>query len=170
VLLAPPLGLFPSFLHYQETLSWNEPGQREEIRALVAAIEEQVPKGAPVAADEVTATAILAATDRPMLVQPKYEWTAARQRLEEFRNVATRGTPQQLADFLRAHRCRHVAIDWLKLWGTRYQVGLADDIQVMSAETALAMITRDPEHVPGFKLLWKSPFAADRLRLLELSE
>ncbi len=169
VALVPPAATFPEFVgFYRSSGEWYQPAQVEEFAATIAAIDEHVPPGKPVAADEILSTAILAHARRPILAQPKYEWKAARERLEEFRTAATRGTPEELAAFLRAHRCRHLAYDWLTLWVTRYQVGLADDVRSPDPKAAITFAANDPEHLPGFRLLWKSPLGRNGVRLYEL--
>jgi hypothetical protein len=177
-LLLPPAWIFfvgppgkPSFVaYYRATPAWYHPRIVEEYRAAIDAVERLVPKDAPVAADEILSTAILAHARRPILVQPKYEWKAARARLEEFRTAATLGTPQQLADFLRSKRCRHLLFDWRTLWDTREQVGLADSVTAPRPDSAIAIAAAQPDRLPGFKLLWKSELPRDGLRLYELIE
>ena len=170
VLLGPPAWKFGEFLDYAKTVSWHDPVHKRELVGLVDAIGRHVPDGAPVASDEVNSTAILAFTGHPMVAQPKYEWTAARARLEEYRTAAIRGSPADLAAFLRRWRCRHVVFDWYLLWGTRYQAGIPDEVTMPAPDSALAIVARDPERLPGFKLLWKSPLDRSRLRLYELTE
>jgi hypothetical protein len=168
VLLVPPLVPLRQFVTLMpRSNTWYNPGHVRELRELAQAIRAHVPAGEPIAADEVNSTAILAHTDHPILVQPKYESAAARARLQEYRFVATRGTPEELAAYLRAHRTRYLAFDWRTLWSSRYQVGIANDVNAMPAGSALAAIVQDPARVSGFQLLWKSPggrFALYQLR------
>jgi len=173
-LVLPALWLFPDYLAFVRNADrtkahpWYSPSQAQEIRAAIGEIERVVRDGEPIASDEITSTAILAHTNRPILVQPKYESKAARERLEEYRLIATRGTPQELAEWLRAHRCRYLLFDHATLWTNRYQAGVPLAQTGLEETAALAIIAREPERLPGFKLLWKSPFPSKRMRLYEL--
>lgn len=170
VLLVPPLAKFGEFVRYVETKNpWYDAAHAAEIRGAVAAVERLVPRDAAVAGDEVNSTAILAHTGRPIVVQPKYESSAARARLEEYRMAATRGTPAELAGFLRRHRCRWLLLDWHLLWQTRYQAGLRNDATSMDGDTALALAYQGKE-LPGFRMVWRSGGRRDGMRLYELVE
>jgi hypothetical protein len=149
---------------------WYDPLQRQEIAALVDAVRRLVPPGAAVASDEVTSTPILAHTGHPILVQPKFEWAAARARLEEFRMAALRGSPADLAAVLRRHGCRYLAFDWHMLWSSRAQAGIPRQVVEPEHGSVLYGMAVAPEKVPGFKLLWRSSLPSDHTRLYELAE
>lgn len=169
LLCLPALAPFRAFRERMPlTNAWYNPDHVRELRQLVGAVREHVPEGEPVAADEVNSTAILAHTGRPILVQPKYEWSASRARLEEFRRVATLGTPEELAGWLREHRTRYLVVDWRTLWTSRYQVGIPDSVNGMQPRTALAQVFDDPRRLVGFRLLWRS--AGGRFALYERGE
>lgn len=148
---------------------WHDPAQAVELRSAIAAIEKVVPKDEPILCDEVNGTAVLAHARRPILAQPKYEWAAARARLEEFRMVATHGTPEELAAWMRAHRCRWLLLDWLFLWSTRYQAGIAYSEDQMAGDTALALAYQGLP-LPGFRSVWRSGGKRDGMRLYVLEE
>ncbi len=169
LLLLVPAAQFPEFVRFVEQKNrWYEPRHSAEIRAAVEVISKLVPPGEAVASDEINSTAMLAHTGHPILVQPKYESTAARERLEEYRTAATRGTPAELADFLRRHRCRYLLFDWFQLFATRYQAGLRYDSNEMDGDSALAITYQTPAALPGFKLLWRSGGPRDGMRLYVL--
>jgi hypothetical protein len=168
VLLAPPCIWFPELLHVtSKQNNWYNPDHVRELRQALAAIRAHVPAGEPVSSDEVNSTAVLAHTGHPILVQPKYESSAARARLEEYRSVATLGTPDELARYLGERRARHLLYDWRILWSSRYQAGIPSSVDGARPGTALAMTMQDPDRLPGFELLWKSP--GGRFRLYELA-
>src|SRR5688572_25451590 len=113
LLLVPPALTFGELRRLvSKQNSWYNREHVQELRAALAAIRAHVPAGEPVASDEVNSTALLAHTAHPILVQPKYEYASARRRLEEYRAVATLGTPAELARFLRDHRTRYLLYDW----------------------------------------------------------
>ncbi len=159
---------FPTYVRRatRENL-WHDPAQAVELRSAIAAIEKVVPRGEPVCCDEVNGTAVLAHARRPILAQPKYEWTAARARLEELRTVATHGTPEELAAWMRAHRCRWLLLDWLFLWSTRYQAGIPYSENQMAGDTALALAYQGLP-LPGFRSVWRSGGKRDGMRLYVL--
>jgi hypothetical protein len=159
---------FPGFVEKATTKNlWHGRDHAAEIRAAVAAVAKLVPEGEAIASDEINSTALLAHARRPILVQPKYEWTAARARLEEYRMVATRGTPRELADWMRSRKCRWLLLDWYTLWGTRYQAGLPDSATGMDTDTALALAYQKLP-LPGFRELWRSGGKRDGMRLYVL--
>ena len=120
---------------------------------MVNMIEQMVPSGEAVACDEIGSTALLAHTGHPILAQPKYEWTAARERLQEFRQASSLGTPAELAAFLDSHDTRYLFLDSTVLWGLNYQVGMASPSAPYIPGTALAMAAATPDRLPGFTLL-----------------
>jgi hypothetical protein len=171
--LATALLVVPPGLWFGELLrltsrqnTWYNPEHVRELRQALAAIRERVPAGAAVSSDEVNSPAILAHTGRPILVQPKYESREARVRLEQYRTAATRGTPAELADYLRANDARFLLYDWRFLWDSRYQVGIPYSVNGMRTGSALSQTVQDPQHLPGFRLLWQTP--GGRFRLYEL--
>ncbi len=167
LLLGPPCLWFGELLRVSaHENTWYNPEHVSELGQALDAIRTLVPAGEPVSSDEVNSTAILAHTGHPILVQPKYESAAARARLQEYRMVATRGTPAELAGYLREHRTRYLAYDWRILWASRYQAGIPYSVNGMPRGSALAQRTQDPEHLPGFDLLWQSP--GGRFALYEL--
>jgi len=159
---------FPGFVEKATTKNlWHGRDHAAEIRGAVAAVKKLVPEGEAIASDEINSTALLAHARRPILVQPKYEWAAARARLEEYRMVATRGTPRELADWMRSRDCRWLLLDWYTLWGTRYQAGLPDSATGMDADTALALAYQKLP-LPGFREVWRSGGKRDGMRLYVL--
>lgn len=169
LLIAPPALQFQEFVRFVEQKNpWYEPRHIAEIRAAVAAVQKLVPAGEAIASDEINSTALLAHTGRSILVQPKYESKAARERLEEYRMAATRGTPEELAEFLRRHRCRFLLYDWFQLFSTRYQAGLRYDVKELDGASALAIAYTAPEQLDGFRLLWRSGGPRDGMRLYVL--
>jgi hypothetical protein len=161
-LLVPPwlplrrLSLREFLRSTSEQNAWYNPDHVRELRQTLGAIRELVPEGEPVSSDEVNSTAILAHTAHPILVQPKYESKLARERLAEFRHVATLGTPAELARYLREHRTRYLVYDWRTLWANRYQAGIPESVNGMRPGTALSQRVSDPQRLEGFELLWKS--------------
>lgn len=116
---APPIMVAALCLPLHLAASRSNPWHTRAWKTIqeVKMVEENVPAGAAVACDEIGSTAILAHTGRPILAQPKYEWTAARARLAQLLTAMTRGTPEELAAFLDAHDCRYVLLDTTVLWG-----------------------------------------------------
>jgi len=166
-LVVPPGLWFGELLRLtSQQNTWYNPEHVRELRQALAAIRQHVPAGEAVSSDEVNSPAILAHTGHPILVQPKYESREARARLEQYRNVATRGTPAELAGYLRANRTRYLLYDWRFLWDSRYQVGIPYSVNGMRPGSALAQTVQTPEHLPGFDLLWQSQ--GGRFRLYEL--
>jgi len=166
-LIVPPGVWFGELLRLTaKQNSWYDPAHVRELRQVLAEIRGRVPAGEAVASDEVNSTAILAHTGHPILVQPKFESAAARARLEQYRIAATRGTPAELARYLRTNDTRYLVYDWRFLWNSRYQVGIPSSVNGMRPGTALSQTVHDAEHLSGFELLWQSQ--GGRFRLYEL--
>lgn len=81
--------------------------------------------------------------------------------------AATRGTPAELAGYLRDHRCRFLLLDWFQLWQTRYQAGIPFSAKSMNGDSALALAYQG-QPLPGFRQLWRSGGKRDGMRLYVL--
>ena len=144
--------------------SWYDPPQRrDDLRALVQALPRLVPEGEPIASDFVNSTAILAHTGHAIVLQPKYEDRASRDRAVEFFTTLYQGSPEDLALLLRdRYRCRYLVLDrfTLGLEASKYLGGLqrgapprAGSAWEQLAHASTPVLTT----VPGFHLLYRSP-------------
>ena len=131
---------------------------------MVAAVEELVPQGAPIAADFMNSTAILAHTRRPIYLQPKYETEASRRRAERFLTSFFHDSPAELANWLAAEGIEHLLVDRFTLgtlYASRYAAGILVTTREFSPDSAAtAFLSQDSaqlEGVEGFRLLYRSP-------------
>ncbi len=149
--------------------------RQNHLPRLLTFIDANVPKGAAVAADMVTSTAILAHTRHPILLQPKYESRESRRRIEEFLDTFFRGTPADLAAWLRRYDCRWFACDVKTLGlGSPYLAGFKDDGSEPPAPgTAAAafLAPEPPAEISGLTLRWRSSVdpRAELYRVYELT-
>jgi hypothetical protein len=149
-----------------------------ELPKLLDFVEQSLPKGVAVAADMVTSTAILAATRHPVVLQPKYETQESRRRIHDFLDAFYFHTPAEFAAAIRAYQCSYFVLDVGTLGpGSRYLAGLREksgaDPGERPARGSAAdyfLGNGDPAHVPGFKLLYRSPpqLQSDEYRVFEL--
>lgn len=150
------------------SLPWHSPARREALRAIVSAVESHVPEEAAVAADFMTSTAILAHTGRPIVLQPKWETSASRERVRAFWAAFYGGAPEELRRLLREEwRCEYLALDRHTLWwleDSRYLAGLDPRQRDPRPGTAAAALLAGADAggfapVPGYELLWSGPQA-----------
>jgi hypothetical protein len=153
-------------------VSWEAHPHEHELPPLLSWIERSLPADAAITADFVTSTAILAHTRRPILLQPKYESKVVRDRIHEFLDAWYRGAPSQLAQWMRDHRSRYLVVHAGYLGpGSLYLDGFPDRSPTRyEPESCAARFLGDPERVPGFHLLYRSPPAlrTDLFRVYEL--
>jgi len=152
--------------------TWHLPAQTAEIRALLDFVRTHVPPNEPIVGDFVNSTAILAHTDHPTVLQPKYETRRSRERIEQFVTHVFRGTPAELAQWLRDLDSRYLLIDAVTLWPWRYKAGIpiAANSPVRGS-AAVWLLNPDPEiqaQVPGFELVYASTLPDRALRLYRL--
>ena len=155
--------LFATFVR-EHRISWYRPPQRQrEIAALVAHIPELVPEGAAIASDFMNSTAILAHTGHPIVLQPKYEFRRSRERAERFFHAFFEGPPDDLRELVIGEfRARYLLIDRYTLgFLSRYAAGIPRGRSELVPGTAAAVFLSQNadrlEHVPGYRLLYRSP-------------
>lgn len=151
-------------------LDWHWTLRRDRDRSMVEAIEEHVPEGGAVAADFMVSTVILAHTQRPIIVQPKWERALSRRRVEHLWELLYHSSPSELAQALRGPlQTEYLLLDrhtlqWLK--SSRYLAGMTVGGPTLPAGSALEALlagdsARDFPGVDGFDLLWSDdPVAA----------
>jgi hypothetical protein len=162
-------------------IGWYEtPEVAREYRAFLRALPGLVPEGEAVVADPVVSTAILAHARRSIVLQPKWEASEQRRRLQDFLVTFFHGTPEDLRRLLlEKYRCRYVLVD-RGLWArTRYIAGLPLAQSAPTPGTAAAALLGAepgrPDSVPGYRLRYGNPTgrsgsASGLLRLYELIE
>jgi hypothetical protein len=163
VVLVLQAAWFARFLS-EHRIAWYRPAQRQtEIAELVRHLSELVPAGEAVLADFMNSTAILAHTRRAIVLQPKYESRRSRERAELFLETFFDGTPEDLRRVMRDEfRCRYVVFDRFTLGIlSRYTAGVPPSQVGFTAGTAASTFLSQDDavlsHVPGFRLLYRSP-------------
>ncbi|MBK8977302.1 MAG: hypothetical protein IPM29_15430 [Planctomycetes bacterium] len=153
--------------------SWYEPPARKlDLRDALAAVERSVPPGEAVCADFMTATAVLAHTGRPAVMQPKYETARSRERTRMFLDAFFHQSPAELQRLIRGtFRTRWFLLDRASLWTDFRQIaGLRADAQApLPGTAAWAMLQADPRslrEIPGFVPVYVTPagLQSDRRR------
>jgi hypothetical protein len=153
------------FLGFASNLdvTWYAGGAAQaERRAIVAAVAERVPRGAPVLTDFLSGPALLADHDRPIVLQPKWETAAARARVHRFLERLYHGTPAEFAAYMRDEaRCEWLLLDrraLVDLDTMRYAAGLWRDEEPLRPGTALGALLGGIEGVPDeFELVLEVP-------------
>lgn len=153
---------------------WNAWYNLDHIRQLASSIryiQRELPDDAPVAADFVTSSAVLAHTRHPVVLQPKYETARSRARIQRFTTALYEATPEAFREILRREfDARYLLVDRSYLWTVRYEAGLPSDARTPPrGSAAFALLNRDPLAIPGYRLLFESP-PSGRFRLYALED
>jgi hypothetical protein len=146
-------------------LPWHRPRVRQlEIRALADAVRRHVPEGEAVAADFLTSAALLASTQRPIVLEPKWETAASRARVRELWEAFFQGSTEDLRRLLvERYRCRWLVVERSALFGptARYLAGMRPGQFVPRVGSpAWFLLSSDDSvlrSVPGYRLVWRSP-------------
>jgi len=154
---------FATYMHgYEARLErWYHPQQQAELARVERWIDEHLPPDAAIAADFVNGTGILVHSGNPIVLQPKYETQRSRDRIEAFLGTLFHQPLDAFARLLRERfDARYLLLDLNLVWGARYQAGLPLSAWHPTEGTAaFELLNPNPrvyEHVPGFKLLYKS--------------
>jgi hypothetical protein len=149
---------------------WYSAEERSEIASLVDWMRANLPDDGAVASDFVVSAAVLAHTGHPIALQPKYEITVSRDRIEEFLRAFFAGSRADLHALLARWECRYLLVDREALWGLRYIAGLplalADPVPATAAAAFLSTDWARASNVQGFRLLHRTP--RDRYLLYEV--
>lgn len=144
-------------------LPWYNAARAEATAALVAAVDQYVPDEQAIAADFMLNPVLLASCGNPMVLQPKWERRAARERVEAFWMAAFRGSPLELQRLLtQRFQCRWLVVDRSMLgmgYDSLYLAGLPPSAGLPAGSAALALCANElaRDGVPGFELIWTSP-------------
>ena len=138
------------------------PARQAEIAALVEEVRAKVPAGAPIAADFMNSTALLAHTGHPIVLQPKYETDRSRRRAEAFLLTFFHGSPAELHALVTGRfACRYLLVDRYTLGElSRATAGLAPNAPLPPGSAAEVFLSEREDvlrGVPGFELVYRSP-------------
>lgn len=141
---------------------WYRPPVRGvELAEVVRWAEEHIPSDEAIATDFETGTAVLAHGHHPILVQPKYETTSSRRRIEAFSDAFVHGSLADYRALLIQNDCRYVLAN-RDFWRRNlYTAGIqADTDWRPDPRTPLANFFHPDasiyENVPGFRLVFRS--------------
>jgi len=160
----------------QRQVWYADPRRNAEIRRLVRWVAEHVPPSEAILGDFVVSTSILARSQNPIVLQPKYETRESRERIEAFYTTFMHGTLDELKERMRAWDCRYLLIDRHILFGGRWILGVPDAQRAPPPGTpAFLFLSTDPgvlATVPGFRLRYRSPpeLRLDHFRLFERTD
>lgn len=144
-------------------IAWYQiPPSGREAAHVLEWIDANVPAGEAVASDYSTSAAVLAFAHRPILNQPKYETRRSRERIEEFCTAIYAGSAAQLADYLRANRCRWLLVNRVFLGGNATDLGgiLPAELPRLRDRALLAMMSEEPaefRRIGPFQLVYQAP-------------
>ncbi|MAB79111.1 MAG: hypothetical protein CMJ89_07130 [Planctomycetes bacterium] len=145
------------------TQAWYlPPGRQNEIAQLVRWVEANIPSEEAIAADFMNSTAILAHSQNPICLQPKYETEKSRRAAEEFLSGFFYGTPAEFHGLLTERfQVRYVLIDRYTLGSlSSYTAGLRAGEPWPEGSAAESFLSQEGEvlqGIEGFELVYRSP-------------
>lgn len=155
--------LFAQWLRAYENPWYRFAGRNAEISNLVREIPRLVPAGAAIATDFVNGPAVLEATRRPIVLQPKWESRASRERVRDvFEHLFERSPDELRARLVGRYRTRYLLVDRFTLLYLSSYVGGSPRAPLVprpgsAAEVLLSQDEAVLRSIPGFTLLWRSP-------------
>lgn len=143
------------------TTTWYNPPAQAALVETVSWVRENLPGEGAFVSDVLNATAILAHTRHPIVLQPKYETARSRKRLEAFIVGLYTSRPEDfskmLADDLGA---TYLLVDLPRLRQARYLAGVSPSVEGeprrSAAHALLHPRRRVYGEVPGFTLLYET--------------
>lgn len=152
---------------------WYVPGLMRQLAGALHYIQDELAGEDAIAADYVTSSAVLAQTAHRSVLQPKYETTRSRDRIERFTTSLYHASPAEFREILRRDfDARYLLIDAPFLWARRYEAGVRLDARAPpSGSAAFSLLTNDRSlygTLPGYRLLYESAPRSPRFRLYEL--
>jgi len=152
--------------------SWYDPPNRTSLAQTVEWIRENLPADGAVVSDILNSTAILAHTRHPIVLQPKYETSRSRDRIQVFVEALYRESPESFARFLQEEfEASYLLVDVRRLRRWRYHAGVPPSVRGEPAGSAAqSLLHWRPgvyRKVPGFRLLYESSPKPLRLYQIE---
>lgn len=133
----------------------------EDLGAGVRWIDANVPDDEPVWSDFVSSTAVLAWARNPVLVQPKYETTASRRRIQRFTEAFLLGSVRDFRGLLDEDGCEYLLVNQQFWYGNLHLAGLrpSPDWRPDPRTPFARLASPDPSvyrELPGFELVFES--------------
>jgi hypothetical protein len=142
---------------------WYQPVQSgQELAEVLSWIDQNIPADEPICSDFLTGTAVLAHSRNPMLVQPKYETTSSRRRIETFMDEFMNGDLEGFRALLDENDCRFVLTNQEFWRNNAYVAGIEPKPNQMPDPRTPYFNFCHPDlrvsgEIPGFELVFSSP-------------
>ena len=136
--------------------SWYPQFERRSLAAFLFWARSNLDGKSAIATDFVNSAAILAHTNHSVIMQPKYETRASRNRIERYFTAFYHGSPADLKSLLMEFKCRYLLVDGYRMIAFRYQGGLAWRSRPAPGTAAETFLSSDPAvytSIPGFRLI-----------------
>ncbi len=151
--------------------SWYPSFERRNLAEFIYWAQSNLDGQSAIAADFINSAAILAHTEHPVIMQPKYETRSSRERIERYFNTFYQGTPDDLHAFLKGLKCRYLLVDGYLMIAFRYQGGIPWQARPAPGTAADAFLSTRPDRytaIPGFRLIWQNDEHNSTWRLYEI--
>ena len=157
--------------------TWYQPGAFvADVRHMAEWVERNVPEGEAILGDFVCSTSVLSNSRHPIVLQPKYETSRSRERIERFYQAWTHGSWSEMAALMREWDCRYLLVDRHTLWSLRYVLGVPfSQVVAPTGTPAFDSQASPPRPLPrstGFRLIYRTPQASptDSMRIYVLED
>ncbi len=154
---------------------WYSPPLLVQLGRTLHFIQDNLSGEGAIAADFVTSSALLVHTTHESILQPKYETTRSRDRIERFMVGIYSESPDAYREILRQEfGARYLIIDMPLLWRSRYTGGIPKNANAPPMGTAAHLLLNNNkavyQSVPGYRFLFESRKLHPRYRLYELDD
>ena len=137
--------------------SWYLPEHGRNLREFIFWARTHLEDGGAMASDYVNASAILAHTRHPVVLEPKYETRSSRDRIEQFLTTFYYESAEKLHALLQQWGCRYFLVDVYTMSALRYQAGYPvwqKPVVGIAAEAFLSPWKDRYRTIPGFRLIY----------------
>jgi hypothetical protein len=174
-LLLVQIVLTNSVIDKSRLWKWYDPALVRQLAGTLHYIQDELPDEGAIAADFIVSSAVVAQTSHPTVLQPKYETSRSRDRIERFTMGLYHASPAEFREILRRDfDARYLLVDQPFLLKSRYAAGISLDASTLpSGSAASYLLTHDRMvygAVPGYRLLYQSQAQAPRFRLYDLAD
>jgi len=156
---------------------YHPPARGVELAEVVRWAEEHIPSDEAIATDYETATAVLAHGRHPILLQPKYETTSSRRRIEAFSDAFVHGSLADYRALLIENNARYTLVN-CDFWSRNlYTAGIqiSENWSPDPRTPFVNFCNLDAslyKNLPGFRLVFHSAgrSGSGRMRVFELAD
>jgi len=162
--------LIPTMVNPKMLDHWYSPIVLPQLTATLHYIQDELPDQGAIATDYVVSAAVLARTSHRSVLQPKYETSRSRDRIERFITALYHTSSSEFHEILRREfDARYLLVNVPFMLHSRYEAGIRADASPPPGSAASRLLAMDRSiygTIPGYR--YQSHPRAPRLRLYDL--